>query len=78
MRGHLSVRQFAEALDVDINAARGLLDRGLVAYTSFGPKTKRWIPLSELRRLRSLGYVMQDVQDMQDSRPERENSTVEA
>ena len=78
---HLTVRELADRLrGLTLDQVRGLVDRGAIRTVSFGPGTKRYVPPSELQRLRALGFTVQNVQNMQnvqDSQPTPEGTTVE-
>lgn len=76
--GHLTVRELADRLGLGVDQVRGLVDRGAIASVNFGFGTRRYIPDSELHRLRSLGFHMQTMQSEQESRPAQERTTVDS
>ncbi len=73
---HLTVRELAERLRVlTLDQVRGLVDRGTIRTVSFGFGSKRYVPPEELQRLRSLGFSVQNVQNVQDSPPDTKAGT---
>jgi len=78
LKGHLTIRQLANRLDLTVGQVRGLVDRGTITSVSFGFGTRRYIPIRELHRLRTIGFHVQTTQSEQESRPARERTTVDS
>jgi len=76
--GHLTVRELAERLGLRVDQTRGLVDRGAIMSVSFGFGTRRYIPTSELHRLRTLGFHVRTEHPEQESRPARERTNVDS
>jgi excisionase family DNA binding protein len=79
--GHLTIRELADRLGLGVDQVRGLVDRGAISSVSFGFGTRRYIPIRELHRLRTLGFHVQSEQttrNEQESRPARERTNVDS
>lgn len=71
--GMLTLRQLADLMPgITLDQVRGMADRGHIHTVNHGFGTMRYVPASEIHRLRSLGFDVLDVRETRNQQDEQE------